>query len=180
MLREGNFDAFQARSLTPGIKTIVSKARRANKGQGRDLTDAEIDGIMRKYHNNIDRYRGELWARTEMLSAMNAAQDESYQQMIDETGIDPNRVVKIWDATLDDRTREDHANANNQRRFKDEKFDVGGAKMKYPGDRNAPLSQVANCRCLLIMDLLEQDAILSDIESMTDDELDKFLEGTVE
>lgn len=57
-------------------------------------------------------------------------------------------VVKQWDATLDDRTREEHAEADGQIREIDEPFDVGGEQIMMPGEGSA--ENCINCRCHIL------------------------------
>ena len=54
-------------------------------------------------------------------------------------------VVKQWDATLDDRTREAHAEADGQIRAIDEPFDVDGEQIMMAGEGSA--ENCINCRC---------------------------------
>lgn len=58
-------------------------------------------------------------------------------------------VVKQWDATLDDRTREEHAEADGQIREIDEPFDVGGEQIMMAGDGSA--ENCINCRCHVLI-----------------------------
>lgn len=56
---------------------------------------------------------------------------------------------KMWDATLDQKTRINHAVADGQRVDIDDPFTVGGELLMYPGDRSlgASAGNVINCRC---------------------------------
>ncbi|MCR9066282.1 MAG: hypothetical protein NXI00_20085, partial [Cytophagales bacterium] len=56
-------------------------------------------------------------------------------------------LLKVWSSARDERTREDHMNANGQRVKKEQDFTIGDKKMKYPGDPRGGASQVVNCRC---------------------------------
>lgn len=58
-------------------------------------------------------------------------------------------VVKQWDATLDDRTREEHAEVDGQIREIDEPFDVGGEQIMMPGEGSA--ENCINCRCHMLI-----------------------------
>lgn len=58
-------------------------------------------------------------------------------------------IVKVWDATLDGKTRSAHRAADGQIRELDEYFEVGGEKMTAPGiDGSA--ANVCNCRCQVL------------------------------
>ena len=81
-------------------------------------------------------------ARTEGIRNLNAG---SYYQGLDaeQLGLD---MYKMWDSTLDTRTRETHGKADRQKVKINENYKVGSATGLYPG----ALSQVkenVNCRC---------------------------------
>jgi hypothetical protein len=54
---------------------------------------------------------------------------------------------KTWEATMDDRTRDSHAEANGQTVPVEHAFDVGGEQLEYPGDPQGSDAETANCRC---------------------------------
>lgn len=93
-------------------------------------------------------YRVEMIARTETHGAMSASNHYFFKR----TGA----THKEWIATADDRTRETHLAAWD--RYSeggspgpipiDENFIVGGAEMRYPGDKSGPLREFINCRCV--------------------------------
>lgn len=93
-------------------------------------------------------WRTEMIARTETHGAMSASNNAFFQR----TGA----TKREWWSTNDDRTRESHVQAWN--RYSEggsigpipfsEKFIVGGAEMRYPGDKSAPIAQWIQCRCL--------------------------------
>lgn len=62
-------------------------------------------------------------------------------------------LQKRWLATLDGRTRHDHAMANGQTVAIDAPFDVGGYEMEYPADPKAPAFLVYNCRCTMVAEV---------------------------
>lgn len=87
--------------------------------------------------------RLELIARTEGIRSANGAQQGLYQ----EWGV----PRKEWVATLDPpRARENHMEMNGIVVNADEPFDVGGVKMMFPGDPDAPIGETANCRCTTV------------------------------
>jgi hypothetical protein len=56
-------------------------------------------------------------------------------------------VVKQWDAALDKRTRDSHAQVDGEIRELDEKFSNG---LRFPGDPHGAAAEVINCRCALL------------------------------
>jgi phage putative head morphogenesis protein, SPP1 gp7 family len=57
-------------------------------------------------------------------------------------------LTREWVSVIDDRTREDHADADGQVRGMDEPFDIGGEAVDFPGD-GSPENSI-NCRCTLV------------------------------
>lgn len=85
--------------------------------------------------------RAETIARTETHGAASFGAHEAAV----ETGL---RLQKRWVAAADDRTRQDHADADGQTVGMDEPFIVGGFECQYPGDPSLPVEHVVNCRCV--------------------------------
>ena len=56
-------------------------------------------------------------------------------------------VLKQWDATLDDRTRESHSQVDGEIRETDKPFSNG---LMFPGDPSGGAAEVVNCRCALL------------------------------
>lgn len=95
---------------------------------------------------DFTRARARLIARTEVVSAANAAATINAKETAGKTGIVLN---KIWIATRDNRTRLDHREVDRQIIGIDDTFIVGGFRMSQPGDRThgAGAAECCNCRC---------------------------------
>lgn len=85
-------------------------------------------------------------ARTAVTGAQNAGRQDSYDADV-RMGIE---LEKQWLATLDGRTRRDHAVADGQTVAEDKPFTVGGYELMYPGDPSGPGHEIYNCRCTMI------------------------------
>ena len=85
-------------------------------------------------------------ARTAVTGAQNAGRQDSYDAAV-RMGIE---MEKQWLATLDGRTRRDHAVADGQTVAEDKPFTVGGYELMYPGDPSGPGHEIYNCRCTMI------------------------------
>lgn len=108
-------------------------------GNEPDLSDEERAWFTERNVPN----RLELISRTETLRASNSSSHE----LMKEWGV----PRKEWLATLDPpRARENHMAMNGEVVPMDEPFDVGGVKMMYPGDPDAPIDETANCRCTVV------------------------------
>jgi hypothetical protein len=87
------------------------------------------------------RVRAEVIARTEIHSAAGFASNES-AKMLDMD------LVKEWVSASDGRERDDHNNVASV--GLNEKFNVGGESLDYPGDPSGSAEQIINCRCAAI------------------------------
>lgn len=85
-------------------------------------------------------------ARTAVTGAQNAGRLDSYIAA-EKMGIE---LEKTWIATLDGKTRHDHAVADGQTVRTEEPFIVGGYELMFPGDPRGPGHEVYNCRCTQI------------------------------
>lgn len=85
------------------------------------------------------------YARTAMTGAQNAGRVCAMHDAIDK-GV---KVKKRWEATLDNRTRDAHADLDGQEQDVDDPFDSELGPIDYPGDPNAEQENVWNCRCTL-------------------------------
>jgi SPP1 gp7 family putative phage head morphogenesis protein len=98
-------------------------------------------------------------ARTMTTSAQNGGRIDSYKRA-ESMGI---KMLQVWMATLDGRTRHEHRQLDGQKRKVGEAFEVEGEKIFFPGDPAAEPSLVWNCRCTLIGEVEGVDYNLSDV-----------------
>ncbi|MEK9768089.1 MAG: phage minor head protein [Betaproteobacteria bacterium] len=114
-----------------------------------DARDEELklDQLARRIKDVMNgaasRRRAAVIARTETHNAASFANDEVHRQL-------NIPFQKQWAASTDDRTRSAHASVNGQTVGMDDFFDVGGARMKRPGDPMGGARNVINCRCVLL------------------------------
>lgn len=87
-------------------------------------------------------------ARTAMTGAQNAGRLDSLKRAED-MGI---KVHKQWMATLDEHTRESHAEIDGESVPVDEPFSNG---LMYPADPDGDPAEVYNCRCTMVGDLVD-------------------------
>jgi hypothetical protein len=60
------------------------------------------------------------------------------------------RQEKRWVAHHDDHTRHTHLEADGQTVAIEANFVIGGEQLQYPGDRRGTLSEIGNCRCVMV------------------------------
>lgn len=94
-------------------------------------------------------------ARTETTRVENSARYEVGKQG-EKLGF---KMKREWVATIDERTREEHANADGQQVNMDEPFTVGGEQLMYPGDTSLGASgwNTINCRCRIKNIIVEEN-----------------------
>lgn len=97
---------------------------------------------------NMNRDSAIRAARTAVTGAQNAGRQDGYDAAV-RMGIEMEKQLL---ATLDGRTRHDHAAADGQTVAEDKPFIVGGYKLMFPGDMasGAPGHLLYNCRCTMI------------------------------
>lgn len=97
----------------------------------------------------IDRMiiaRAKIVTQNEIVRASNVGQDMGADAAV---RVDASRYVKTWIATIDDRVRDGHDNADGQSVRGQEDFIVAGEALKYPKDPAGSVGNTINCRCVL-------------------------------
>jgi hypothetical protein len=101
-----------------------------------------INAIMQVWPE-IERYRAERIARTESVTAANLGSIQGAEA----TGLALN---KRWVATMDNRTRDAHLEADGQTVAMHSDFVINGESAEYPGDPSLSAGERINCRCTQI------------------------------
>jgi hypothetical protein len=117
---------------------------------GKPVSQADIDKIAGRYADRLLALRGEMIARTESITSLNAGREEAYRQQIEAGLLAPENVVGTWSATGDKRTRHSHQQMDGQRRAFGQPFQTpSGALLRYPGDASlgAGAEEIVGCRC---------------------------------
>lgn len=137
----GNYDRRDRR-----LDGIIRRAVRDNK----PIAQKDIDTIITTYKNKSVVARSKNIARTETLSAVNAGRDEAYRQAVDSGKVPAQSVRKVWNSAHDKRVRNTHRELDGESVGLNETFtSSSGARLRYPGDKLAPLSEICGCRCNL-------------------------------
>lgn len=111
-----------------------------DRGYQDGLGQREIAKAISARVPTISRMRGAMIARTEVHGAANYGA----QVAAKETGLE---LRKEWVSAADERTRQTHADADEQVVGMNDAFDIGGTSLQFPGDPSGPASEVINCRC---------------------------------
>lgn len=128
---------------------IVAEVERGIQ-QGLDVPTVtkQIDLILTATGTERWPNRARVVARTETMGAVNAGAFRSAQLEAEQRGdVAP---FKVWISTDDSRTRATHKAADQQRTLLTEPFQVGGARLLFPGDPNGPAQEVIQCRCTML------------------------------
>lgn len=130
-------------------KRLDGIVRRAVKA-GKPIAASDIEKIVTAYQNRAIRWRSENIARTETLRAVQTGNFEAYQQAVESGKIAAQNVRKVWNSAHDNRVRHTHRELDGESVGLNERFvSVSGARLMYPLDATAPLSETVNCRCNL-------------------------------
>ncbi len=124
------------------IAEVLAQGARGGWGEAKVARE-----LLRVLGGDMARHRALTIARTEIGSASNQATMALARDRV-AAGAD---VEKVWLTIQDGRERQTHHDANGQARDLDEPFDVGGAELMQPGDPSAPLKEIINCRCALLI-----------------------------
>lgn len=147
-LEAGNYSAYLERKLRD--KRFDALIKRALKGEA-TLTKDQINNAIKKYQTKIERFRGEMIARSEGIEALNAGQYEGLKQGLEKVGKSESDVSRKWDATGDARTRQDHYSMDGQEIFGTHSAFTApdGSRLRFPGDKQlgASAAQTIMCRC---------------------------------
>lgn len=138
------YTARQVVNISESTRSQIEHIIRQGLNSGLGVEEI-ADLIVEATASEIGKARARRIARTETHNAAMYGQQQAAESS-------PFKFEKIWLATEDKRTREDHAKANGQRRPLDEPFLIGGVEMMYPGDTSAPPGLVINCRCVMLME----------------------------
>lgn len=118
---------------------------------GKPLSQVDVDRITGRYSDRMLKHRADTIARTESITALRAGRREGIQQGIEAGAIQADRIKRVWSATLDSRTRPDHARIDGQEvdGMNTPFVLADGSRMLYPGDTSlgAAADQTIGCRC---------------------------------
>lgn len=132
------------KKLKTAVRTQVSRGI-ANGSSWNDIAKTLADRNMKNTPFQKAINRTITIARTEGHRVQTAAKMDSMTEA-KKKGAD---VVKQWDSTLDDKTRESHRKLDGQIRELDEPFEVDGMKADAPGHFGDP-AEDCNCRCAVL------------------------------
>lgn len=148
LLNEGAPDKILARAnqLAGQVTDTTYSAIQDTLAEGASLGESIPDLAARvsAVFDVASKSRATTIARTEVNSAYSASTAEFAALLPDDVA-----QGQEWIATLDQRCRDSHAEADGQAVAIGDAFSVGGEALMYPGDPAGDPSNVINCRCAI-------------------------------
>jgi hypothetical protein len=138
----------------------VERAIRADKA----LTEAQIRSLVDRYRDRYVKYRANVIARTESIRAVQGAQWELFQDMINKGQIDARQVRRTWIHTGDAHVRNAHLqipSLNPRGVGQAETFTSPLGPILYPGDPNALAANTIQCRCAVFARIIDRGLLPS-------------------
>ena len=131
-------------------KRFDSLIKKAIKAGGGKFTKEKTQQIVGALADAYLKERARLISRTETLASMNAGKREAFRQATERAGVSADHILREWDSTGDKKVRPDHRHLNGQKvkGLLAPYLLPGGSPIQHPGDMEAGVAQVANCRCL--------------------------------
>ena len=123
-----------------------------NKRRSVKVTKSElIATLMADHKSRALKFRADLIAENETLTALRAGRHEGYRQLLESGTVTEDQIERTWDATGDKRTREDHMAMEGQmvKGFSAPFVAPDGSRLMFPGDTSlgASAKQTIRCRC---------------------------------
>ncbi len=115
---------------------------------GKPLTAEDAARVTGRYADKLLALRGEMLARTETMVALGKSRDDAMRQAIDSGKVRADLVTKVWRSAGDGRVRHTHRALNADAVAYGGRFQSpSGALLRFPGDPEAPASEIVGCRC---------------------------------
>lgn len=150
---------------------VVSTTQEALDGHLSQGIDAsEIDDLITQLQQQYDDWqsggRTESIADTQVVGGWSLGELDAAFQAHNVAGA---QAMRTWNATMDARTRPEHAAADGQSVGLGEPFDVGGESLMYPCDPTGSAGNTINCRCSVSYDLQLATGDMSGADGSGDD-----------
>lgn len=139
------------------LKAYLSRARRDRRfdrlitaaiREGKPIPIETVNKIVGRYSERLLALRGEMLARTETMTALGQSRDDAMRQAIASGKVASDLVTKHWRSAGDGRVRHTHRVLNgNSVGFSEHFVSPSGARLRFPGDPEAPISETSGCRC---------------------------------
>ncbi len=147
MLEEGSKEVLTRKLRDKRFDRTINRAIRENKRIAR----VRIDRMVTRYRERYIKYRASVIAQTEALSAVHQGKEEMFNHAIAQGHLTRESLEGTWVTVQDSLRRHHHATMQGQKQPHGQYFISGlGNQLLHPGDPNAPIEEIANCRCLKV------------------------------
>ncbi|HEX5031827.1 MAG TPA: phage minor head protein [Candidatus Eisenbacteria bacterium] len=133
----------QAERLVAGARDVVTRVLAESLEEGWSVPQTAT--AIREKLLELKKWQATMLARTDLISLKNGGSFAAALQLAES-----QPVYKQWVSARDDKVRPSHVEANGQVVKLDSPFQVGEARLSYPGDPEGPDGEVINCRCTQI------------------------------
>lgn len=160
MLRALDPEALERKLRDRRSDGSVERAIRNDKA----LTEAQIRSLVDRYRDRYVKYRANVIARTESIRAVQGAQWELFQDMINKGQIDARQVRRTWIHTGDAHVRNAHLqipSLNERGVGQAEPFTSPLGPILYPGDPSALAANTIQCRCAVFARIIDRGLLPS-------------------
>lgn len=160
MLRALDPEALDRRLRDKRSDSTVARAIRNDKA----MTEAQIRSLVDRYRDRYVKYRANVIARTESIRAVQGAQWELFQDMINRGQIDARQVRRTWIHTGDGHVRNSHLqipDLNPRGVGQAETFTSPLGPILYPGDPSATAANTIQCRCAVFARIIDRGLLPS-------------------
>lgn len=160
MLRALDPEALERRLRDRRSDGSVERAIRNDKA----LTETQIRSLVDRYRDRYVKYRANVIARTESIRAVQGAQWELFQDMINRGQIDARQVRRTWIHTGDGHVRNSHLQIpqmNPRGVGQNEHFTSPLGPILYPGDPSATAANTIQCRCAVFARIIDRGLLPS-------------------
>lgn len=151
-------DVLTKTAKTPSLLSFVQDMMSGERSRTVDIVGRALSRISRdrtadavRADTDTDSWSGAIGelSRTHSTSILNSSVSSAADAV---TEIDPSAVMMIeWTAIHDAKTRKAHAHADGERVPLGSRFNVGGEKLRWPGDAAGSPENTINCRCRLLV-----------------------------
>jgi hypothetical protein len=158
------------RALDPTVLERKLRDRRSDPTVARAisndkaLTDAQVRSLVDRYRDRYIKYRANVIGRTESIRAVQGAQWELFQDMINKGQIDARQVRRTWITTNDGHVRDAHMqipSMNPRGVGQAETFSSPLGPILYPGDPSALAANTIQCRCAVFARIISRGLLPS-------------------
>lgn len=147
MLEKNNKEVLTRKLRDKRFDRTINRAIREDKR----ITQARIDRMVTRYRERYLKYRASVIAQTEALSAVHQGKEAMFDHAIVQGHITRESLEGTWVTKQDALRRHHHATMQGQKQPHGQYFISGlGNQLLHPGDPNAPIEEIANCRCLKV------------------------------